>query len=139
MHGAPGLTVADAKIGLEQIKSEFTRSDMNGVTYWFMDNVAGGEIAPQLLPFFDKFLVAYKDRSAALEPSFSKQINAGGGLLNPTVVLEGRVVGTWRGTLEKNRVSIFLNRFAPLGEAQTQAVHSAAERYRRFVGQPVVG
>ncbi|MBF6593482.1 MAG: AlkZ family DNA glycosylase [Thermaceae bacterium] len=128
-----GLTVADAKVGLEPVKPEFTHADVNDVTYWFIDNVGSGEIAPQLLPFFDEFLVAYKDRGAALEPSHTPKVNAGGGLLNPTVVLNGRVVGTWKRTFKKDTVFISLNLFMPLSKVQTQAVHAAAERYGRFV------
>lgn len=129
-----GLTVADAKVGLELVSSGFAHATLDGVTYWFIETTGGiSETAPQLLPFFDEFLVAYKDRSAVLEPSHTPKVNAGGGLLNPTVVLNGRVVGTWKRTFKKDTVFISLNLFMPLSKAQTQAAHVAAERYGGFV------
>lgn len=131
-----GLTVAEAKVGLEAAKVELTSTALEGATYWFADGSWTKEKSPSahLLPFFDEFLVAYKGRSAALEPSYVKQVNAGGGLLNPTVVLDGRVVGTWKRTLGKTSVSLTLSLFAPLDKTQIQSIRAAAERYGRFLG-----
>lgn len=134
-----GLTVADAKVGLEATQAELTSTTVEGATYWFAEGSWTKEKSPSvhLLPFFDEFLVAYKDRSAALEPARVKQVNAGGGLLNPTIVLDGRVVGTWKRTLGKNSVSLTLSLFALLDKAQIRTVHEAAECYGEFLGLPV--
>jgi hypothetical protein len=49
-----------------------------------------------LLGHFDTYLLGYRDRSSALAPEFASKIQTGGGFLAPHVVLDGRVVGTWR-------------------------------------------
>lgn len=133
-----GLTLADAKVGLGALKAELAQVSVEGSTYWFAEGSWQESSGSHLLPFFDEFLVAYKDRSAALEPLHTLKINAGGGLLNPTVVLDGRVVGTWKRTLGKDCVEVRLSPFVPLGKSQTHAVRAAAERYGKFVGRPVV-
>jgi hypothetical protein len=50
----------------------------------------------KLLGHFDTYLLGYRDRSLALPAEFAKKIQTGGGFLTPHVVLDGRVVGTWR-------------------------------------------
>lgn len=45
-----------------------------------------------LLPAFDEYLVGYRDRSALIDPAYVRKVNAGGGMLSPAVVIDGRVV-----------------------------------------------
>ncbi len=50
-----------------------------------------------LLPGFDEFLLGYADRDAVLAPEHAERIVPGrNGVFRPTVVLDGRVVATWR-------------------------------------------
>jgi hypothetical protein len=50
----------------------------------------------KLLGHFDTYLLGYRDRSLALAPDDAPKIQTGGGFLTPHVVLDGRVVGTWK-------------------------------------------
>lgn len=90
--------------------------------------------AAWLLPAFDEYLVAYKDRSAAVDPAYAKQVNAGGGMLNPTIVIGGEVVGTWKRTMKKDAVVIAPTLFRPLKKNETRMVREAASRYAAFIG-----
>jgi hypothetical protein len=55
-------------------------------------------------------------------------------MLNPVVVVDGRVVGTWTRTLGAQAVTVTVHPFGQLPRATTVAVEAAAERYRRFLG-----
>ena len=56
-------------------------------------------VATFLLPGFDEFVLGYGDRSAVLDPAFADRIVPGGnGMFRPTVVSDGRIVGTWQWT-----------------------------------------
>jgi hypothetical protein len=48
----------------------------------------------RLLPAFDTYVLGYKQRAVA--PEFMRKVNAGGGMIRPTVVVGGRIAGTWR-------------------------------------------
>jgi hypothetical protein len=48
----------------------------------------------RLLPAFDTYLLGYKQRP--VDPEFAGRVNAGGGWIHPTVVLDGRVIGVWK-------------------------------------------
>lgn len=52
--------------------------------------------AVRLLGHFDPYLLGYRDRSAVLDPAHARLVQTGGGFLTPHVVVDGRVVATWR-------------------------------------------
>lgn len=131
-----GLTTADARAGLELAQAHVVQEKIDGQTYWqpaaapAMDPPS---LAAHLLPAFDEYLVGYQDRRAVLDPQLVKRINAGGGMLNPTIVIDGQVVGTWKRTLKKDSVTIVPTWFAPPSEPQIHALHLAAQRYAAFL------
>lgn len=136
-----GLSAADAKAGLEMVKSQFVQEVIDGQTYWLSSSgPAVKEIAPAayLLPAYDEYTVAYKDRSAVLNPAYAEQANYGHGIFNPTIVVDGQVVGTWKRAIEKDSVVITPSYFTKLTKAQTRAVADAAEHYGKFLGAAVV-
>jgi hypothetical protein len=87
-----------------------------------------------LLPPYDEYTVAYRDRSAALDPAHAAA--ARNGIFSPTIVLDGRIAGTWTRRLTKDGVAIALQPFATLTRARARAVAAAADRYGRFIGRP---
>jgi winged helix DNA-binding protein len=87
-----------------------------------------------LLPAFDEYLVGYKDRSAVIDPAYAKRVNAGGGILNPTIVVGGEVIGTWKRIMRREGVAITRSLFRPLKKGEERIVSDAEERYANFVG-----
>jgi hypothetical protein len=91
-----------------------------------------------LLPGFDEYLLGYTDRSDSLDPAYAKQVCPGGnGVFYPTIVIRGRVVGTWKRTFKKEAIVIAPNPFSGLSEAETQAFAAAGEHYGAFMNRPV--
>jgi hypothetical protein len=129
-----GLTKAEARAGIEAggLGSERAGAE----TYWFVDGRLGKPRSPcaHLLPAFDEYLVGYRDRGDVLDPRHTKQVNAGGGILKPAVVVDGLVIGTWKRVLERARVTIAIDTFDAPTRAQRAAIGEAAERYAAFVG-----
>jgi hypothetical protein len=87
-----------------------------------------------LLPPYDEYTVAYRDRSAALDPKNAAA--ARNGIFSPTIVLDGRIAGTWTRQLSRDAVIIALKPFAPLTGLRARSVAAAAARYGRFIGRP---
>jgi hypothetical protein len=87
-----------------------------------------------LLPPFDEYTVAYSDRSDILDPAFAKRVNAGGGMLNAVIVSRGRVVGTWKRTLARNRVTVTPSLFRELTPAEQKSLDREIGRYMAFLG-----
>jgi hypothetical protein len=49
----------------------------------------------RLLGEFDEYLLGWKDRGFAVRAPHRTAVNAGGGLIRPVVLEDGRVVGVW--------------------------------------------
>ncbi|MBI5304149.1 MAG: AlkZ family DNA glycosylase [Chloroflexi bacterium] len=133
-----GLATNDAREGLELAKARLTQEVVAGQTYWFSAATPITKTKPQtasayLLPGFDEYLVGYKDRSAVLDPLYVMQTNAGGGMLNPTIVVNGQVIGTWKRTLQKDTVVITPSWFAAPKKSD-QRMLKAARQYGAFLG-----
>ena len=89
-----------------------------------------------LLPPFDEYTVAYKDRSAVLDPSYAKLMNTGYGIFKPIVVVDGQIVGIWKREFKKNSLVIEVSPFNSLTKADQQKIARAADRYAKFLGLP---
>lgn len=139
--GWAGLKISEARAGLEMVKAELRREEVDGQTYWLSQSepeLPGHAPAVHLLPGFDEYLLGYKDRRAVLEPEYADRIVPGGnGMFMSTIISNGRVAGTWKRVVKKDKVIINPVPFNPLSEAENLALAVAAERYGRFMNLPV--
>jgi hypothetical protein len=136
-----GLTTADATAGIEMAKRFLSQETINGQIYWLASSTPATKVSSPtayLLPAYDEYTVAYKDRSAVLDPAYTKQANSGNGILYPTIVVDGQVIGTWKRTIKKDSLAISLSPFAKLKRAETRAIAEAANLYGKFLGASVV-
>jgi len=136
-----GLTTIDARNGLELIKSKLNHETVHDQTYWFPDLPSRKISKPHdvyLLPNYDEYLVGYADRSLMFDTTHINKLDSRGGVLfQHTVVINGRVAGTWKRTLKKNAVIIELSPFKAWTKSEQQAVSVAAERFGNFLELPV--
>lgn len=99
-----GLAVVDARRGMELAGEKETR----------MTRISPRiEHACHLLPAFDEYFVAYKTRE---------------GGLGPTIIIDGRPVGTWK------PATINLSVSKNLTKPEQRALAKATERYEEFIG-----
>jgi len=129
-----GLATVDAKLGLEIAKPHLAKMNVESREYWMAkDTPVINNKTPMahLLPAFDEFAVAYKDRSAIVNPKYLKL--ALHVIFNPSIIVNNQVVGTWKRTVKKDAVEIILNPFGKLNKIQAGAVEIAAGKYRKFI------
>lgn len=132
-----GLTVADAKTGLDMAGPHLLSEMVGDQTFWFPPTAAiKKEKSPavHLLPPYDEYTVAYKDRSAVLDLAHARRMATGNGIFFPILVIDGRVMGTWKRTLKKGEVVIAPSLFSPLSKSQARALSLPACRYGTFLG-----
>jgi hypothetical protein len=133
-----GLTLTEARNGVEAVRSKFEHGSLDGNTYWFpADNLSENRIDKAwLLPNYDEYTVGYTDREAIFDAAHRGKLGSRASILAPSLLLEGHVVGLWKRTLEKNRVVVRLAPFAELSPSETQQVRRAAARYGEFLSLP---
>jgi hypothetical protein len=124
------LTAADVKIGVAIAKPSLEQRGVDGVDYYLdahttdlLDANRKAASGVFLLPGFDEYLLGYQDRSAVLAPEFAQRTVPGGnGVFLPTVIDNGRVVGTWKRAGNGVKSSIVANPFTVLTRTATDAV-----------------
>jgi winged helix DNA-binding protein len=131
-----GLTIAEARAGLDGAKSQLVGEEIGGRSFWFADAepIRGSDSRAHLLPPWDEFTVAYRDRSDILDAKFARRVNNGGGVLSPVMVVGGHVIGTWKRTLGKGSGVITPTFFQRVGPKERRALEAAAHRYGQFLG-----
>jgi hypothetical protein len=135
-----GLTSAEARIALEVTRHHLAEDEIDGARYWLAPAARRLGQPPRtayLLPPYDEFLIAFKDRSASLDPVLWKS-GAGRGPYAAPVVLDGRVVGGWRRASAGDRVRITFDPSRRLRGADMRLVEEAARRYGDFLGETVI-
>ena len=136
-----GLTVADARTGLDMVTPKLMYEVIDGQTYWFTSSTSHAKALSQtiyLLPNFDEYIVGYTDRRAVFDMSHIQKLDDRENVLfNHTIILDGQVVGTWKRTIKKDSVLLTLNLFTTLNEAETHALVEPVNRYSTFLNMPV--
>jgi hypothetical protein len=134
-----GLTVADARRGLEVVQSNLQYAEMDGQTYWFAEPAALPELAPPrafLLSIYDEYISSYKDHRAIADPSLNVRLRAQADIPAYMVVIDGRMAGTCSRSLEKDSVTFSFQPFSPLSDADLHAITQAAQRFGEFLDLP---
>jgi Winged helix DNA-binding domain len=133
-----GLAAADAKRSLEIVKAR--RLEIDGRTYWTAGQPPRGksrESLVHLLPIYDEYLVAYRDRVAV--PHGPTAIAAGPRFVTfeNSFVIAGQVAGTWRRVPSSRGVDVKVTGHRRLTPRERGAISAALERYETFTGTSV--
>jgi len=135
-----GLTIADGRRAIDIVRAR--RRDEDDLTYWSLDDsqprLTRGSGA-LLLPIYDEYLVAYRDR--VVVPHTQTQITKVPGwnvTFQHAVVIGGQVAGTWRLPRVAGSIAIDVPLVQGLSARAKRAVIEAAKGYGRFRRLPVI-
>lgn len=126
-----GLTMSNARRGLEMNRA---RSKMiGGLKYWFVgDSVLtrGHTLQLHLLPVFDEFLIAYRDRQDR------SKMGRRAGRVNDqnALIVNGQMVGYWKCARKSDDFAFEVAPWRPLDSAERVQLAIAAAKYYRFLG-----
>jgi hypothetical protein len=124
-----GLTVRDARTSIEAAGPALARMVVGDLTCWHAPSLADpprGRSSAHLLPNYDEYLIAYKDRDPVTE-------GAGRDMFSHYVVIDGRLAGTWRRTRPLRQV----RQQAGRGEVAAVIRAARAAGWRRFQRPPL--
>ncbi|MGC4074864.1 MAG: winged helix DNA-binding domain-containing protein [Nibricoccus sp.] len=138
-----GLTVTDARAGLELSKDHLTSEVVDGKTFWF-EAVSPKAVKTRddplvhLLPNYDELFIAYRDNRAAMLPEVLKRLKDDPDALGVHIIAHnGNVAGGWRRTVGKREILLTTNILMPFSKRDRAALTRAAEAYGRFMELPV--
>ncbi|MGQ0714838.1 MAG: winged helix DNA-binding domain-containing protein [Gemmatimonadaceae bacterium] len=138
-----GLTVGDAKRGIEIAGSSLEREVIDDRPYW---SDASAQLprwkgpVVHLLPNYDEYFIGHKDRSAIGQRLRSSELVTGGdALIAYVVAVDGQLVGGWKKTAASDGVRVELALLTSLSSSERRALTRAVERYGEFLGVAVTG
>lgn len=125
------LPLRDVRVGIDG--AGLDRETIDGVDHWSDDAEEPPPPGVHLLPGFDELMLGYKDRSATIAAADEPRVCPGGnGVFRPTVVVDGRMVATWRAIVARRGVSFTWEPFA--GSLDEDALAEPRRRYVAFLG-----
>lgn len=133
-----GLSVTDARKGLESVKSGFYSETIDSKTYWFSEQFSGlqhDKFLVHLLPAFDEFIIGYCDRSASLSLTDNPKAVSNNGIFHPVIVFNGQVIGTWKRTFKKEVVIVSANLFQSPTQFIISVIEEEANRFGQFLNK----
>ena len=134
-----GLATSAARRGLEIIRAK--PHDLDGCTYYQIGPRRSPRLrtAVHLLPIYDEYLVAYRDR--VLVPHGPAKIAATPGhsvTFQHALVIDGRVAGTWRiARRTPHALGLAVTPLRRLTATERRGIAAAGQRYARFLQSPV--
>ena len=134
-----GLTLADTKKGLALAGARLSRETVAGKEFYFAA-ASPPPIPPAayLLPNYDEYTVAYKDRGHFHDARDFQSPNARDNVpFANMIVMGGHVLGTWKRTLAGRSAQVAASWLRPPTPAQQRALDTALKRYGEFLGLPV--
>jgi hypothetical protein len=134
-----GLSAEAGQRGLELASPQLARELIEGNAYWYSPR--SRTVTPKtptalLLSIYDEYTIAYRDRSALGGERYIERLLSMGNALTSVLILDGKLVGTWKRVLKRGRVEITTNPFRRLRKDEHAAVKAAAARYGAFLEMP---
>lgn len=133
-----GLPLGECRLGMERIAGELEALPAPGQQLFgprkFDTRVPRSPVV-RLLPHFDTYLMGYESRTHAVDAAGEKVILPGGGILRPTICVDGRFVGTWSRKNAKDEVTVTLEPFDRVDERWLPALEREVADIGRFEGR----
>ena len=129
-----GLTTGDTRRGLEMIGAR--RQTIAGLDYWETARRprVGGVGGVHLLPIYDEYLVAYRDRVAVPHGPPAGTGPKSSVIFRHALVSAGAIVGTWNIRMIRGACAIDVTPLRRLTRTEKDDVAEEATRFGRFLG-----
>jgi len=145
-----GMTMKDVRRGVEIVGRALLQETFGELTCWsaaaapaFTRGPRGGgglraTSSAYLLPIYDEYLIAYKDRKAMSDPASARRTAATIDGWAHWLIVDGLFTGTWRRAETHAGIAVDVVPSRSLTADNRKAIAVAAKRYSAFLGKPVV-
>ncbi|GJH39987.1 hypothetical protein RCZ04_05370 [Capnocytophaga sp. HP1101] len=130
-----GLPLTQCKKAIENIATELEEILVENISMYLYRNnfkLPDYSKAVHLLPPYDEYLIGYKSRWIALQEQHEAKAHNKNGLFYPVLLHEGRVVGKWKGSIDKQNTPLTTELFAEKSKIKKTALREAEKRFEQF-------
>jgi hypothetical protein len=136
-----GLKISDAKCGIDAVRFQLQKEMINGQEYWFpplMQSPTRYSPEAHLLSIYDEYVSSYKNHGSLRTTEIGAKLVSMGNDLTNIIVMDGRIIGTWKRTITKSSVLVKPTLFVELSANEKEALAMAADRYGDFLQLEVI-
>ncbi|MDE2746353.1 MAG: winged helix DNA-binding domain-containing protein [Chloroflexota bacterium] len=136
-----GLPAAETRRCLQAALEDLTEVDVDGQAMWMSqdaldrlsDVLEGPHGVLRVLGPFDPYIVGYAKRDLDVPDHLLKRVNAGGGMLRPCVLIDGRLVATWDRRRRAHGLSVRVTCFEELSDDARSQLEAEFDEIGRFL------
>jgi len=135
-----GLSVREARAGFESVLGELLEVELEDSRAWipksraaWLDEPHRGEVVVCLLPGYDAYLLGYRTRDLTVPERYTKRVHPGGGVLRPTLLVDGQAAGTWKQKRRGDNLVVTVAPFESLGAEVIDALEDQVRDLGRFL------
>ncbi|SRR5215204_510712 len=135
-----GLTIAEATQAVRSLGSQLVAEKLDEQTHYILPETQQQKTSQHvfLLPSYDEYFVAYKNRNAAFNSKIIKNIKQlGNGIFTSPIVINGLMAGYWKRSFMKDKVLIETNVVSSISKSASDAMEAAARRFGKFLKMPI--
>ncbi|MCY4530247.1 MAG: winged helix DNA-binding domain-containing protein [Chloroflexi bacterium] len=140
-----GLPSAEVRKAFDSISDDLLEVDVDGTLMW-MPNANAGLLdvavadekpAIKMLGAFDPYLLGYRNRDLGVGTELLKRVHPGGGVIRPTILVDGRAIATWTRKRTGRKLSITVSPFELLSGEVLSGIDEEVQDIGRFLGLDV--
>jgi hypothetical protein len=132
-----GLSITDAKRGVQAAEAGFEHVVIAGRQYWFPHagrSTKRKSLVARLLPAYDEYFIGLKDRTAMQAKLKSSGVEPKVDFIfSRALTVDGQIVGGWQHTFKGKSVLVELKPHTRLGEEEHRAVAREVDRFAAFL------
>jgi hypothetical protein len=136
-----GLKMATVNPIWERNIGQLVEVTLNGKSLWLLKQdfkmILKVSIESQplrLLPHFDIFLLGHKEKRHIVDEPHYKQVFKKAAWIAPTLLSDGRVIGTWQQKRTSKKVTLTIEPFSSLTKQQLTDIDTEAQRLGDYFG-----
>jgi hypothetical protein len=126
----PLLEAELAEIPGEKKSSYLLREDVA-----VLNKSAGPAACIRLLPIFDSYLLAHREKDHLLSARHYKRVYRNQGWISPVVLIDGAIAGVWSHKLQNRKLRVEVEPFGKLSKGARSGIGREAGHLARFFGR----
>ena len=136
-----GFPSTICKQTINAIELQLNSVQIDRLKYWF-----GKDHSPEdsfresvhFIPAFDEILISYKTREASILPEHQSKAFTKNGIFKPTILENGKVIGTWKRTIKKDHVKIETDFFNKTEISKKQILFEGIKSFENYLETKIV-
>ncbi len=135
-----GLGIRESRSGFATVADRLVELHYGDVRVWMPRESGAASVGERgdparaiLLSAFDQTMLGYRDRSWIVPPEYDREVNRGGGMIRPVVLVDGIAAGIWRLVRRTRGVTVEVTPFEPLEPATILALEEEGRDLSRFL------